>query len=175
MTGGPQCSHQWLAMIPLPAWPLLLSTLCELLCILGSWLRQGGARGYCDTAFPFPVLRLQEFVLIPGIVKFDFVCAAVNPWSSPEVGSYRFQNETIITLPFRKGLPTKLFLLEVPASLQFQNIEFALHKTIGQDLSWCNPPKFAESISSRYESGYMYVPACIYRSNREVLGNAWHW
>lgn len=27
------------------------------------------------------------------------------------------------------------FLLEVPASLQFQSSEFALHKTIGQDLS----------------------------------------
>lgn len=80
---------------------------CQLLCILSNWLQQGGVSGSCfRTSFPNPVVRLQEFVLIPGTVKFDFVYAAVNPWSSPEDCSDRAQNETIITLPFRAGLPT---------------------------------------------------------------------
>lgn len=60
----------------------------QLLCILSHRLQQGGARGHCDAAFPYRVLRLQEFVLIPGTVKFDFVCAAMNPWSSPEDSSW---------------------------------------------------------------------------------------
>lgn len=61
------------------ATPTISPPLCQLLCILSNWLQQGGAWSYCDTAFPYPVLILQEFVLIPGTVKFDFVCAAVNP------------------------------------------------------------------------------------------------
>lgn len=81
--------HDWWTSMPPPvashdpractATPSIDPPPCWLLCILSNWLRQGGARGRCDTAFPYRRLRLQEFVLIPGTVKFDFVCAAVNP------------------------------------------------------------------------------------------------
>lgn len=110
------CHDQWTSMSPpvgshdataCMAIPTINPPLHQLLCC---WLRQGwSVKSYCKTAFPYPVVRLQEFVLIPGIVKFDFVYAAVNPCSFPEDCSYRAQNETIITLPFRAGLPTQLF------------------------------------------------------------------
>lgn len=54
------------------------------------------------------------------------------------------------------------FLLEVPASLQFESIEFALQKTIGQDLIWCNPHNFAEAFVVGLDLAiYMYIPVYV--------------
>lgn len=108
VTGGLPRPHQCVPVIPLPARPSLLSALHRASSFVSSATGCGrvGCQSYCEIAFSYPVVRLQEFVLIPGTVKFDFVYATVNPWSSPKDCSYRAQNETIITLPFRVGLPT---------------------------------------------------------------------
>lgn len=89
-------------------------------------------QSYCETAFAYAIVRLQEFVLIPGTLKFNFAYAADLPLKTVLT---ELKLRLLLHYHSERACQHNYFLLEVPASLQFQRIEVELHKTIGQEPS----------------------------------------